>query len=64
MIDGLIAITVIIMIIMVAFLPTYVASKRGHKNIMPIFICNIVGCFTGIFWIVALIWAFTDNVEK
>lgn len=45
----------------IAFLPSVISSKRGHRNHWAIVICNIIGLFTGIFYLVALVWAFTDN---
>ena len=45
-------------------IPTYCAASRGHNNTAPIFLTNLIFGWTGIGWIVALIWAFTDNVRK
>jgi hypothetical protein len=39
------------------FLPTIVASKRNHPNILSIFVINLfLGC-TLLGWVVALTWA-------
>ncbi|MCF7908163.1 MAG: superinfection immunity protein [Candidatus Omnitrophica bacterium] len=47
------------------FLPTVVARKRKHNNALAIFILNLFMVFTGgIAWIVALVWACTNNTEK
>ena len=48
------------------FLPGIIASHRRHRNAVPIWVASFVGmfCTFGIVWFVALIWAFTDNVEK
>jgi hypothetical protein len=42
----------------VAFLPIIIAWNRRHRNRWAIAVATIVGL-----WPIALIWAFTDNVE-
>jgi hypothetical protein len=43
------------------FLPTIIASSRGHKNVGAIFALNLLlGC-TFIGWVVALVWSFTNS---
>lgn len=44
--------------------PSIVAANRKHKNGNAIFILNLFLGWTFLGWIVALIWAFTDNTEK
>jgi Superinfection immunity protein len=39
------------------FLPAIVAWWRGHSNTVPIFVATLFYGWTGIGWIVALIWA-------
>jgi hypothetical protein len=46
----------------VYFLPFLVAWKRDHNNETPIGLANLFFGWTGIGWIVCLIWAFSDNV--
>jgi hypothetical protein len=41
------------------FLPTVIAVMRGHPDSFAIFLTNLLLGWTGIGWIVALIWAFT-----
>lgn len=41
-------------------LPTIVAFMRNHHNAFPIFLVNLLLGLTGVFWIVALVWAFTN----
>ncbi|WP_313048650.1 superinfection immunity protein [Pseudomonas soli] len=48
----LLAITVIIY-----FLPTVIAGKRGHPNGTPIFLLNLFLGWTLIGWLAALIWS-------
>lgn len=46
------------------FLPSIIARQRKHKNRTPVLLTNIFFGWTFIGWIVALIWAFTSDVEK
>jgi hypothetical protein len=42
------------------FLPTLVATWRGHHNRLAIFVMNLfLGC-TGLGWVFALVWACTS----
>ena len=43
------------------FIPTAVADYRKRKNFKAIFALNLVGGWTVIGWIVALVWALTDE---
>jgi hypothetical protein len=45
------------------FLPSIVAHHRGHRNFTPILLLNIFVGWTFIGWVVALVWAFTHDVE-
>lgn len=45
-------------------LPGIIASKRNHRNALAITMCAVVLGWTGIGWLVALVWACTDNVNK
>lgn len=56
--------TVLIIVLLIYFIPLVVAVGRRHKNAVPIFIVNIFLGWTFIGWFGALVWAFTDNVEK
>ena len=47
----------------VYFVPCLVASRREHKNAMPIFILNLLLGWTFIGWVGAMVWAMTDNVK-
>lgn len=61
---GIIAIT-FIPLVLLYFLPTYVAYRRKHNNVLPIFLVNLLlGGLYGIGWVIALIWACSDNVAK
>ncbi|MHB8743160.1 MAG: superinfection immunity protein [Sulfuricaulis sp.] len=47
----------------VYFLPAFIAFRRQHRNRVAILVVNMFLGLTGIGWIVALIWAFTADVE-
>lgn len=42
------------------FLPSFIAMLRGHNNTFAIFLTNLLLGWSGIGWIVALIWSFTS----
>ena len=41
---------------LVYFIPTYMAFKAGHRNALAILILNILGGWTIIGWILAMVW--------
>lgn len=43
--------------VIIYFLPTFIAGKRGHPNGTPIFLLNLFLGWTFIGWLVALIWS-------
>jgi hypothetical protein len=45
------------------FFPTFIAAGRRHSNATPIVLVNLLLGWSMIGWLVALIWAFTDNVK-
>lgn len=38
-------------------LPWAIAATRGHKDVVPIALINFLLCWTGVAWIICLIWA-------
>jgi hypothetical protein len=58
--EGLIIIGVLLGIY---FLPAIIASKRGHLDRMAITALNVLLGWTLLFWIIALVWSLTGNVE-
>ena len=48
-----------IVALVVFFLPALIALLRGHDNTFAIFLTNLLLGWTGIGWVVALIWSFT-----
>jgi len=43
------------------FLPTIVAAIRNSRHLLAIFLVNLLLSWTGIGWVVALVWAFTSE---
>ena len=50
--------------ITVFMLPTIVAALKHKKTIKPILVLNILGGWTVIGWIVALVWAFAPDNQS
>jgi hypothetical protein len=55
---------VCLLLLPVYFLPALNAFGRGHKNSVPIFLCNLFFGWTFLGWIVSLIWSATGNVTR
>lgn len=51
----------LLILIFVNFLPTFVALKRKHTNFWPILATNTILGWTGIGWVVALVWSLTHQ---
>jgi Superinfection immunity protein len=45
-------------------LPSMVAALRGHLDAAAIFVLNLVLGWTGLGWLVALIWSLTGNARR
>src|SRR5436190_15521998 len=45
----------------VYFLPTIIAVARGHHNAFAIFLLNLLLGWTGLAWILALVWSVTNR---
>ncbi len=46
------------------FFPTAVAVKRDHRQRLAIIVLNLVGGWTVVGWIVALVWACTETSKR
>ncbi len=59
-------IVVLAVIFAVYFLPSFVAAFRRHHNAGAIFVLTLLLGWTGLGWVIALIWAFTvvDKPEE
>lgn len=47
----------LLIIVVVHFIPTIIAFSRDHPSRWAIFIVNLFFGFTGLGWIIALIWS-------
>ena len=45
-------------------IPSLVARSRRHVNRNAIYALNLLGGWTFIGWVVALVWALTSNIES
>ena len=61
MMEFVFAFFVLISFIAAYFLPTIVAHVREHHNTLAIGVLNLLLGWSAIGWIVALVWAFTNN---
>jgi len=50
-------IVVLVFSIALYFLPTIIAVLRHHRNALAVFLVNLFFGWTGIGWIIALIWS-------
>jgi uncharacterized membrane protein len=53
-----------IWLLLLYFLPVFVAASRKHKNTSPIAVITLFLGWTGLMWVIALAWALSDNVAK
>jgi len=54
----------IILYALLYFVPCFVALSRCHNNKVPIIILTLFLGWTFLGWVIALVWSFTDNVNK
>ena len=45
-------------------IPGGIAVARSHSNTSSIIVLNLLLGLSGIGWVIALIWAFSDNVKS
>lgn len=50
----------VLLLVAIYFLPTLIASSRGHQNSAAIFVMNLLLGWTLIGWVMALVWSFTE----
>ena len=55
-----IGLTVIFLFLLAYFFPTLIAMVRGHKNVFALFLANLFFGWSGIGWVVILIWSFLN----
>jgi len=54
---------ILILILAIYFLPAIVSWQRGHRNDNAIGMLNLFLGWTFVGWVIALVWALTDNVK-
>ena len=59
--EGFGAVLLVAFFIAMYFVPTGVAVFREHKQSLAIFLTNLLTGWTGIGWIIAIIWAATED---
>lgn len=53
-----------IFFILLFIFPICIAFVRGHKNLIPIALLNILLGYTIIGYVIALAWSFSDNIKE
>lgn len=48
---------VLSLVLLVYFVPTLVAARRGHRNALAVFLLNFFLGWTLLGWVAALVWA-------
>lgn len=54
--------TLIYVALCLYFVPTMIASMRGHKEQTPILLLNLLLGWTFVGYVIALVWSTTSNV--
>lgn len=57
------ALLTLILLAFAYLFPACVASGRDHRNSLAIFVFNLLLGWSGIGWVLALVWACTANVR-
>lgn len=53
-----------IILVVLYFVPSFVAWRRHHHNTASIFVLNLFLGFTVIGWVVCLVWAFSSRPRE
>ena len=53
-----------IIIALLYFVPTAIAYFRKHNNFAALFALNLLGGWTGVLWLAALVWALLKQPER
>jgi len=61
MADALFGLAALFICLIVYFLPTIIARNKNKKQTVAIFVLNLLLGGTGIGWVVALIWAVSND---
>lgn len=59
--DPLLLVLLALVLLLIEFLPSFIAFSRDSQNRYLILIFNILFGWTGILWIVLLVWSYRDE---
>lgn len=59
--EPVVAITYLVLMAAIYLLPTIIAFSRGHASRWGIFATNLLLGWSGILWLVALIWSLSNK---
>lgn len=57
-------ILLLVISIILYLLPGIIASVRAHKNSTAIWVLTVILGWTGLGWVVALVWSFTNQNDR
>jgi Superinfection immunity protein len=57
-------VAILAILLIVYFVPSIVASRRNHRNLLAIQVLNLFAGWTALGWLAALVWACTNNAEN
>ncbi len=59
--DAIIGLTTLASLVVLYFLPAIIAKAQGKRTTAAIFVLTLLTGWTGLGWIVALVWAFVPD---
>jgi Superinfection immunity protein len=62
--DFYFAFVVVMIMFGIYFMPGLIATMRSHRNALAIWTLAILAGWSGIGWILAMVWSCTDNTRK
>ena len=63
-IDALWGLVILLFSFAFYFIPSVIASKRGHKSVISIFLTNLFFGWTIIGWIVCIVWSSSSHTHE
>jgi hypothetical protein len=57
--SAILLLIVLALSLLLYFLPSVIANRRGHPNRTPIFVVNLLLGWTFLGWVAALVWSLT-----
>lgn len=55
--DDSVALLGLVICLALYFLPSIIAMARHHRNVLAIFLCNLLTGWTMVGWVVAIVWS-------